>query len=144
MAALSQLSYSPKVVVGGEVYRGFLIDHGRREAQVHVRTAGDFLDRHVEAAFEVVAVQPEAIDLLGRVCRADIAVRRVPARPEMRDDDGAFPRGPFALHPQELGSGVDHEVIPPTLDHGTPDDQTEFDGRQGDRRLGYRSFHRAL
>ncbi|MFN8113982.1 MAG: hypothetical protein U0R51_12390 [Solirubrobacterales bacterium] len=66
MAALFQLSYSPReVVVGREVYRRALIVPGRLESQVEGGSAGDLVDRYEKAPVEITAVGGDRVDLLG-------------------------------------------------------------------------------
>ena len=47
--------------------------------------SGRHFDRHVKAALELLTVDPEPIDLIGRVRGADITARRAPVGLQIRD-----------------------------------------------------------
>lgn len=65
---LFQLSYSPQLVIGGEVYRGLLVISGRGRPQVNQMLAGNHVDRQQVAAVEVSAVSGQSVNLIAPVC----------------------------------------------------------------------------
>jgi hypothetical protein len=99
MAALSQLSYSPKGVFGGKSYRHALVVPGWLEAKVHMRLAFNVIDRQRKYSIQFRDVDREEIDLIGRVSRSHVAVRGcVPACADMGRNDVASDAPPLALH----------------------------------------------
>src|SRR4051812_916895 len=65
---------------------------------MHHAATGHPFDRHVEAPLELLAVDPEAVDLVRGVRRAHVPARRDAVRLQIRDDDAALSGRPLALH----------------------------------------------
>ena len=63
MAALSQLSYSPKFVIVRQCNADPLVVSGGPEPQIQDPAGEQSLDRHVEAAVELAGVNGERVDL---------------------------------------------------------------------------------
>src|SRR5438034_371325 len=77
-AALSQLSYSPKLVLADPVYRLFLAIPAGRQAKVNPSSAGRDADWYEVAPVQLGAIEPDVFNLFGAVRRDPVAVRRVP------------------------------------------------------------------
>jgi hypothetical protein len=71
MAALSQLSYSPKLVIGSHCNADPLVVLRGRQTQMKLRFSRDLGDRHVVAALERIAVDRQWIKLIDRLSEID-------------------------------------------------------------------------
>src|SRR3712207_417461 len=99
MAALSQLSYSPELVIGSHCNAALLVVSGRREAKMERRLPDRKPRGHVETPLEPAAVDPEGVDLVEAVPRPHVpAGRRVSARSDVDDDEVGRRATPLALH----------------------------------------------
>src|SRR5215208_4318631 len=100
MAALSQLSYSPRQRVRLRVlYRDDLLIGSRRQAQVDDAPARDLGDGQPVAALGVRAVHGDGVDLVAPVGGANVAARREPASSGVDDDHAALAAAHLALDP---------------------------------------------
>ena len=68
-----QLSYSPELVIGPEVYCGLLGILRWGEAQINLVLPGNHLNRNEITAVKLQAVGRQSVDLVREVCRTDIA-----------------------------------------------------------------------
>ena len=67
MAALSQLSYGPKLIVAGPVYKHRLVVSRRIDAEVERGPPGRFVSWHRKHAVKLRAVDGQEVDLLEAV-----------------------------------------------------------------------------
>src|SRR5439155_14407701 len=143
MAALSQLSYSPKsgdhgseVIVLGHLDQSLLVVPGGRQPKVDCRQPGDVPDREVEASLERGAVHSNCVDLVRRVGGSDVSARRVAAGSSLYHDDVAVESTPLALHTKQPPPvEVEHQVVSAALLQWTQDENAELDGHRSNSGL---------
>src|SRR5215208_2457928 len=136
MAALSQLSYSPELVVRGEVYPLNLVVPGAIEAETEGAGVGNEGEREVVAAAEVGTEGDHRVDLVLAVDPSNVACRRVTASGQVDDEHVALAPGPFALDPLETVAPVEYEVVPLTLTERARHVDAQAVCRRDDRSLG--------
>src|SRR4051794_17260165 len=98
MQALSQLSYSPKLVLRGPVYTDDLVVLRRGQAQPEAVPAGDLLDWDEVRPPEIVAPGRDGVHLGGRIRSGHDARGRAAIRPRTHHDGITFAVRPLALN----------------------------------------------
>src|SRR4051794_24752738 len=117
MAALSQLSYSPELILRRHLNTHPLPILRWRQPEVELLPAHQLADPEEVGGAQVWAVGGNGIDLARLVDSLPVPRRGVTGSPEPhRDHVAAGPR-PLALHPKQLARDVEDQVIPPALHH---------------------------
>jgi hypothetical protein len=96
------------------------------------------LDGKEVALVEFLAIRRDRIDLICRICVADIASRGVATTGDLDVDDAAvrFQSRPFALNPEKARSKLEDEVVAAMLELRPKDIDPELDGGGRNRGLG--------
>jgi hypothetical protein len=135
-ATLSQLSYSPELVVAGHSNAELLVVTGRCQTKVSSGLSVEFDDREEVAAVQLRAIGTDRIHLLGTVRRVDVAVGRIAGGSGPNDDDLALSRCPLALNADQRGPQVKDQVVSLALGDRPRNPNSQLDRASGD--LGLR------
>ena len=97
----------------------------------------ELVDREEEAAFELIAIRRNPVDLAGVVCRDDVSAGgAMAAGSKANRDNVVLERRPFALDAQQPIARVEDEVAPRAVQHRAVDVYPEFHGGRCDPQLG--------
>jgi hypothetical protein len=98
-------------VIRRPVYPDPLIVLGRRKAKIKGGPAGRHFNREEVTAVEFLAVASNRIDFALGICGANEAFWTTAVSPGTYLYHLPTANGPFALHPYERGTKIEHQVI---------------------------------
>jgi hypothetical protein len=114
---LSQLSYSPELVVASKVNAGALAIPRRLQTEMQHPLAFRNLDRNEERFLQLPAVNGACVDLIRGIGARHVPVRSVPRSPDPNADHTliSVDRSPLALDSQDLLAQIEREVVGSTV-----------------------------
>jgi hypothetical protein len=137
MAALSQLSYSPREQVTlGPVYRRALGVPGWSQAQLDCGLPIDQVGWKQIDPIQLIAIERHGVDLVRRIVRPHGPVAALPKAHQMRADNRAFEPGPFALDAKNSSAQIECQVVATVLGDRLEDLDTQLHRLQSNRCLG--------
>jgi hypothetical protein len=134
---LSQLSYSPELVVSCKVNAGPLCVPWSVNTQMKLPLSRYHVNWNQERPIQIPAVHRDCVNLVTGITRYDVATRRVPrsADPDTYDTELALIGAPLALNSKQAISDVEREVVAPVLGDRLEYVDSQPNHLEGDRRL---------